>query len=217
MLTGFLIALFLAEVTLLVLQSRRRNLRLRRAERRALTRVPGTPIAGVKDGEMVRIRGRVVARDELRRSPVSQRPCIGYRLIVESRDSISMGWQSVVEEEALDALVIADDTAQAVLHAPFDIKLAPHRETSLQIVTPALASLLAERGVPADEVFVTDRQFRYVEIVLAPGQEVAAFGRATVEIDSAGRAPSFRHPPTLCHLRGGEERVVLFVEADLAA
>jgi hypothetical protein len=63
--------------------------------------------------------------------------------------------------------------------------------------------------VPASEVFVPGRRFRYVETILPEGEEIIAVGRATIEIDPAGRAPSHRDPPVMCHLRGEDDVVII--------
>ena len=53
-------------------------------------------------------------------------------------------------------------------------------------------------------------QLAYVEIVLQPGDEIMVVGRATVEyFHPAGRAPSHREPPVICHLKGADEPVVI--------
>ena len=74
--TELLIALSLSFVAagayVRLLKSRRRKI-----ARRAVWRVPQTAIAGVEDGQMVRITGRAVAQAPLRLSPISRRGCIG--------------------------------------------------------------------------------------------------------------------------------------------
>jgi hypothetical protein len=187
--------------------------RRRRAPRRALLQIPATPIAGVKDGEMVRIAGRAVARGPLLTSPLSQRRCIGFRLTVDSSRGGNEPWQRVVDHEALDAFLLADETGEAVLHGPFEIELDPYDAGSDP--PPALLALLEKEGLPVSGVYV-DRQFRYIEIVLLPGDEITAFGRATVEIDAAGHAASHRHPPIMCHLKGRDEAVIIADADDLA-
>ena len=52
-------------------------------------------------------------------------------------------------------------------------------------------------------------RFRYVETILVPGDEISATGRATLEIDAAGRSPSPRQPPLLCHFKGREDTLVI--------
>ena len=188
----------------------------RKAATRALEGVPETPIGAIKDGGKVRIKGRTASRAPLRTSPVSQRPCIGFRLTVDYCDGDFGLWQQVVEAEAFDTFLLADGTGEAVVHTPFEIRLRPHRENFVDSASPALASVLGKEGVPAHEVFVPGRRFRYVETILPEGEEIIAVGHATIEIDAAGRAPSHRDPPVMCHLRA-EEDLVIITNPDEAA
>ena len=188
-------------------------LRQRKPPRRALLRVPATQIAGVKDGAMVRIAGRAVERGPLRTSPISQRRCIGFRLVVDRHDG--QVWQRVVDLEQLDTFLLSDDTGDAVLHGPFEINVDPYDARSADL-PPELFAVLEKEGVPVKGPFGTERQFHYAETVLMPGDEITAFGRATVEIDAAGHAPSPRHPPVMCHLWGRDEAVIIADADDLA-
>ncbi|HXU03974.1 MAG TPA: hypothetical protein VN903_23590 [Polyangia bacterium] len=183
--------------------------RRRRAARRELLRVAEVPIAAIKDGDIVRIKGRAAARESLRTSPVSRRPCIAYRLTVYYRDGINQAWRQVVEDDGFSSFTVADDSGQASVDPSFEIRLDPYRESSVPAASPMLASLLATGGVTASEVFGAKRQFRYVEIILRPGDKIIAVGRATIEIDRAWRAASHREPPVMCHLTGAEEPVVI--------
>ncbi len=188
----------------------------KQASRRALLGLPETPIGAVKDGEKVRIKGRAGARGALQTSPASGRRCVGYRLIVEAHDGGMSGWQKIAEDDAFYALLLSDDTGEAVLHPPFDIQLEPYRETFVNAAPLALASLLVRKGVWSSDVFGTKRPFRYVETILMPGDEIIAVGHATIEIDPAGRSPSPRDPPMMCHLNGLHEPVVLAEAEELA-
>ena len=55
---------------------------------------------------------------------------------------------------------------------------------------------------------LADREIRYQEALLRPSNRVGVFGRATMEIDPAGRA-SFRDPPMLNHMTGSEDDPVI--------
>lgn len=177
--------------------------RRRRAARRALLQLPETQVAAVKDGEKVRIKGRAAAREPLRTSPVSQRRCIGYRLTVD------VEWHTLLDDNQMPSFVLADDTGEAVIHPPLEIDLAPFRESQVLAASPALASRLGTVGVTASDLFGKRRAFRYVETILMPGDELIAIGRGTIEVDQAGRAPSHREPPVMCHLRGADGPVVI--------
>jgi hypothetical protein len=184
--------------------------RRRQAAREELMRVPERPVAAIKDGETVRIRGRAAAREALRTSPVSGRRCVGYRLTVEYRDADRIdGWRHAVEQDAFPPFLLVDDTGEAVVHPPCDVRLNPYRETFVEVASSDLARLLAKGGVETRDEHGRTRSFRYVETILMPGTEIIAVGRAAIEIDQAGRAPSHREPPVLCHLRGADGPVII--------
>jgi len=181
----------------------------RRAQRGPLFGVPVTPIAAIADGADVRIQGRAVARAPLRTSPISRRDCIGFRLIIDSDGGGGDAWHRVVEQEEFDSFVVRDETGEAVLHGPFEIKLDPYDSRSENNLPPELPAFLESEGVPVNGSFGIACRFRYVETVLLPGDAVSAFGRATLEIDAAGRSRSPREPPLLCHFKGREDAVVI--------
>ena len=58
-------------------------------------------------------------------------------------------------------------------------------------------------------MFGVPDQLRYVETILQSGDTIIAVGRATIEVDPAGRAPAPREPPIICHLKGADEPVVI--------
>jgi hypothetical protein len=179
----------------------------RRARRRKLMRIPETAIAAVKHGDMVRLKGRAVACAPLLTSPLSQRPCIGFRLLVD----VTRG-EVIADRMEFASFVLADDTGEALMHAPFRVDLEPHDTRYL------LSNQLRSRGVPAAlndlvkqsgtkvTTFGMPDQILYVETLLEPGDEIIAYGRATIEppTDASARAPSDRGPRVRCHLSGTE-------------
>lgn len=206
------VALIAASVLPLVIMalSRAGDRRRRQAAREELMRVPERHIAAIQDGETVRVRGRAAPREALRTSPLSGRRCVGYRLTVEYRDADRIdGWRHGVEQDVFPPFLVADDTGEAVIHGPLEIRLHPYREASVQAASSELASLLVKGGVQMRDEHGRTRNFRYVETILMPGTEIIAVGRAAIEIDQAGRAPSHREPPVLCHLRGADRPVVI--------
>jgi hypothetical protein len=176
--------------------------------RRELMRVPQTPIAQVKEGEKVRIRGRAVARGPLRTSPVSQRTCICFRLTIDSGRG---EWHRVFEQDEFDSFMITDDSGTAVLHAPFQLELSPYDARSE--IVPQVVFDIAKLSGANITMFGSPDDLRYVETVLRPGDEIIAVGRATLEVDPAGDRPTPRDQPIVCHLNG-TELVVAIADAD---
>ena len=103
--------------------------------------------------------------------------------------------------------MLTDGTGEAVLQAPFRLELDPYDARSENV--PQSVFELAKQTGANLTMFGMPDQLAYVEIVLQPGDEIMAVGRATVEIDPAGRAPSHREPPVICHLKGADEPVVI--------
>jgi hypothetical protein len=167
--------------------------------------MPGRTIAVVKNGEKVRLEGRAVALGRLRTSPISQRPCIGFRLVIDSRHG--GGWHRVVDQEEFDSFILSDNTGEAVLHPPFRVEIDP-LEAGSEIVPQAVFDILEREGANITMFGVQD-VLRYAETVLVPGDEIIAVGRAWIEIDPAGHSPSVRDLPIRCHLRSSEELVVI--------
>jgi len=190
--------------------------RRRKAARRAVWGIPATAIVAVKDGETVRITGRAVARAPLRTSPISRRGCIGFCLTVDRHQSGSESWQRVVDKEEFDSFSLVDETGAAMLHAPFEMKLDPY-DARAENLPPALFEVLEREGVAIKSMFGSEHEFRYVETILVPGEEITAVGRATIEIDPAGRSPSHREPPAMCHMKGLEEAVIIADAEELRA
>jgi hypothetical protein len=204
-----LVGVVVAVVAAAVAWDRREGLeglkRSRDAARDALMRVPGIAIAAVKDGAMVRLTGRAVAHGPLRTSPISQRRCIGFRLAADSRHRGD--WNRVLDQEEFDSFVLSDGTGEAVLQPPFKLELAP-LGAGTEVVPEALIDLLKREGANIT-MFGAPDLLRYFEVLLVPGDEIIAVGRASIEIDPAGRAPTSRAQPVRCYLRGGDEPVVI--------
>ena len=173
--------------------------------RRELMRMPATPIGAVKNGDRVRIQGQVLARAPLRTSPVSELPCVGFRLTIDAGQQSPS--QRVLEQEEFDAIVIADGTGEAILHPPFNLELDPYDARSENV--PPLVLDLAKQAGASIAMFGVIGQVAYVETVLKPGDTIMAIGRATVEVDPAGRAPTHREPPMICRLEGADEPVLI--------
>jgi hypothetical protein len=108
-----------------------------------------------------------------------------HRLVVDRRSpSVSSEtWQRVVDREEFDSFLLADATGTAMLHAPFEMKLDPY-DARGQDLPPAFFEVLEREGVALRSPFGSLHNFRYVETIVLPGDEITAVGRATIEIRS---------------------------------
>lgn len=175
----------------------------RSAARRELMQLPETPIAAVNNGDRVRITGRALAQDPLRKSPVSQRDCICFRLIIDARHGGD--FHRVLDHDEFDSFVITDGTGEAVLQAPFRLLLDPYDARSENV--PQAVFDLAKQAGANITMFGLPDQLRYVETILQPGDRIIAVGRATVDGDPAASAP--RQVRARCNLTGDDEPVAI--------
>lgn len=156
--------------------------------RRALRAARRVPIAEVREGEVVRVTGRVRGVSELLRAPLSGRPCVFFEVTVEEyRSSGKSGrWVRILrEQEAMDFLV-EDGTGKALVRADGMRVLAQrdHEQSSgtFNDATPELEAFLARHGEKSTG-WIFNRRLRYREGIFEPGETVTVLGEAHWEQD----------------------------------
>ena len=83
-----------------------------------------TAIAALKLDQPAKITGVVSPRAELLTSPISGHPCIGFKVVIEERDSGGT-WRTVFKTAACAAFTVTDETGTAVVEGPVVIGLDP--------------------------------------------------------------------------------------------
>jgi hypothetical protein len=181
----------------------------RKRARRVLARVSDTPIRELADGDWARVTGRVAALDALAPSPITQRPCIGFRLVVETavRNDPSNGFTPLLTRESCQPFSISDDTGTAIVEGPFLMGLDVD-DSSWTDLPPTLFKLLEEVGAPPG---VT--HFRFRECWLLPGDRVTVAGAVSVGVHPAGEPRGFREPPVMRRIVGTDRAPVLLRDA----
>jgi hypothetical protein len=177
-----------------------------RRARREIMPAANTPIAGVKQGERVKVTGTVAALAPLLTSPVGERDCIGFRLDVERVDG---AFPTVFERQACGAFSIADDTGEINVDGPFLLGLPA--TGNLSTMRPRLLELLAAAGAPRLEL-PSYRGFAFREARLMPGDRVSVVGRAFLEPDPAAPAAGFRSPSLALRVSGSVSEPVVIVD-----
>jgi hypothetical protein len=147
------------------------------------------PIAHAPAGEVVRIVGRIAARRELLRAPLSGRPCVAWRLVIELFGSAS--WRPCASDDGSSDFEIVDDSGVALVEtARFEASIeGDHRveTSSFEPATPELFALLEKHGLSGPDRFGVPRSYRFVEGVLEVGDTIAVFGRARWDRDPDAR------------------------------
>lgn len=185
-------------------------------------RVLGTRAARfgeVPNGTRVRIYGIAGEAAGLLASPIMERACVAYRLVVEEP-----GWHTVLDQAAGVPFVVQDGDVSVGVRGPFRVYLQVdfewdfdndvqrriarllhlHDEGALQRPSPP-SSRPARRSSPmTDEIYC--QNYRYFEALVRPGDRVTVEGFASVTVDPAGTRDGLRAPPLLYTLSGTPER-----------
>ncbi len=181
--------------------------------RRAIAARETTAIAALREGEVAKVRGVVVAREPLLTSPSSGRACIGYRVIIDdtSHDP-SFEWIPLVSREAWCSFLVEDETGSVIVQGPLDVAVDPSDFASNMNIPPSVYALLKEDDVRMKDLW-GPRTFWFRETLLKVGDRVIVVGRPSLAIDPAGRA-SFRDPPRLHVMKGTLDQPVAVIDDD---
>src|SRR5262245_24770058 len=188
-------------------QSRWALLREKTTAIAALEGIKTTSIATLQPDERAKVAGVVAARDYLLKSPISGDAWIGFRVIVETNLGI------LAKREACGAFTLTDGTGTAGIDGPFQIALDPDDAAWANLPPAVFALLQEEMGRDAWAVISSEREVRFQEALLKPGDRIAVLGRATMEIDPAGHG-SYREAPMLIHFRGTDDQPVVIVDVE---
>lgn len=160
---------------------------------RAIASIARKKISDVKDGETVRVVGKLVLHGEPLLAPVSARPCAFYEARVEEkeRDHDRTRWRTIVEEIRGSDFLLDDGSGLArITLARADVVVvhdSRHMEGMLtDKPVPEVEKFLARHGEKA-AVDGKMRDLHYVEGVLEAPEEVAAAGTARWETDADGK------------------------------
>jgi hypothetical protein len=185
-----------------------RDFRLRRLFRD----VPLTSLAQAKEGELVKVSGRVRALGPLVEAPVTQRPCAGFSLNIgglgtEDGPDASPGLSYLRVERAI-ALALEDGAEVAMLHLDSPVLWLTHpsgETTHLNDPHPTVAALLDEHGVKWRSKF-SHKPIVWQETLLQPGDRVTVLGRVRREPGLVGGSGGgYRESPTQLALVGSAE------------
>jgi len=183
---------------------------------RVLRRTRKVRIADAKDGEVVRIVGRLRPRGELLEAPFSRRRCAVYETVVEKWARRGFGqrrWHTIASASAGCDFVVEDDSGYAIVETgklEAAVVLDHHQFSALfHGMTPELEAFIQRHMVPTRRYdfrewrsamrpvvdwFGVDVPLRCREGVLEPGEQIAVCGRARWENDpeEGGLVPSDR-------------------------
>ena len=190
----------------------------RARHRRAIKRAPLVSLGDVMEGASVRVTGTVVAAsDELKEAPLSGRPCVLYDVEVDQRrnQGRNSAWVPVIrEKDFVASFWLEDDSGRALVQFDWpEVVLtrdANFRSGILKEPKPRLREYLSSHGESAQGI-VFNKDLRYREGALEPGEQVTVLGVAHLEPDPdpAATADGYRGRAMRLVLRSPEDGEML--------
>ncbi|MCY0993774.1 GIDE domain-containing protein [Nannocystis sp. ILAH1] len=158
--------------------------------RRSLKKRPVTPIRGLREGELVRVRGRVLAGERVLEAPLSHRPSVYYLATVDQETGRNH-WREVAREERFVEFAIDDGTGriQVIMSVPRVAVVSDHhtRSGSFDDASEVEEAFLRRHGLKSTNLIGLNIAIRYDEGTIEPGEEVTAFGLVRAEIRDGQR------------------------------
>jgi hypothetical protein len=190
----------------------------KRRARRALTRVQDSRLADLRDGDRARVIGIARATDQqMTTSPIGQRSCIGFHVVVEEKNAGHAGanWHTLLVRSHCLPFGLVDGDSEAVVEGPFDLGLDPDDRGDVWAnLPPTLFAMLEEARIPLTGHFGRDKEFRFREALLRAGDRVSVLGRVSVEPSPGGHRENPRGTPLQCRVSGSEAQPVVVGDDD---
>jgi hypothetical protein len=181
--------------------------------KRLLRRLKPTPIRDVVDGRVVKVVGELVYAGRSLPSPLSQRICAYYSIVVEEyrgRGTRGAHWREIIREEKGIDFYLRDESGVALVRVTSDGKYFPalvqdHRARTSPILSndPDLGRFLGERGIATEGTFFR-KNLRAHEGILEAGERVAVGGIARWIADPAAAGGNYRETPKRLVLESSE-------------
>ena len=165
-------------------------------DHQTIGRIQALPLTAIDEAGAgnLRIRGKVHIADDgaVLTSPVSRRPCVAWRVVVEQQSMYRgrVRWLTVVEETRAVPFLIKDGTGVARIDPYGCLELARWNDTweerQLYIDLPEALRTFIEghRVSPFEGTIKLDRNFRFFEELLEAGEIVSVVG--TGQINDGG-------------------------------
>ena len=154
--------------------------------REAVIELSGPRLGEIASGTPVRITGIARPPDGGTQliSPVEQRACIGYRLVVEEP-----GWSRVVDRGACAPFLLNSDGVDLLVRGPFSVRLsAPYKMDFGEDIQQRLTRAVDGQGSG-------NENYRYFEAHVLSGMTIVVEGVASVEVDPGGDRATLRDAP----------------------
>lgn len=184
--------------------------------KRAIAETRPVLISAVEDGDYARIEGKAEAVGTLFRSPLSGRPCISYRIVVEEKKyggyKSRNSWKTIFDEEKSGAFILRDASGAAYVNiaGPDRVHWEKDRDYQSSLFKNAgqkLEKFLAERHQQSRDSFGVNRNLRCKEGILEPGEVVAVLGYGSWRQEELPE--DIRTAEKMLRIEKGKERVYI--------
>lgn len=213
-----LAALILGSIALRAAFTRERRIK------RLLKRMRPTPVRDARDGKALKIVGELIYAGGSLSSPLSQRRCAYYSIVVEEyrgRGTRGGHWREILREERGVEFYVRDQSGVALVRVGGDGKELPAlvrdkkaRTSPILSNDPDLERFLNERGKSIEGAFFR-KNLRAYEGVLEAGERVAVGGLARWMPDPDAVGGNYRETPTRLVLEASQS-LPLFLSDDPA-
>lgn len=177
--------------------------RTRRQLRQQLESTGLLPLSACHDGPL-QAQGTVQAIATLQ-APLSGRPVVGYRLVIEQVERTEIEWTTLVDTQRFNPFRLVDESDAALVDPSCaQLFLRPRRtliDDVLKLQTPVLAGLLQREGI-SSTTLVAARALRATEYTLAAGDPLFLHGLGQRHFDPTVEPQNYRAAPTTLHVRG---------------
>lgn len=140
-------------------------------------------ISEFKDGDVARIVGKVEIINTPLLSPLTNRKCSYFHVLVEQEVSSgkSTKWETIIEEKQSNEFIITKDDNYAFINdsniKSYVVDDATYKSGFLNDPTEHLENYLSGKGYKSENFFGFNKTLRYKEGVLEEGEEIAVLGR----------------------------------------
>jgi len=158
-------------------------------------------LSSIPNGTRVRLYATARAAHQVLRSPVTEQPCLAYRLVIERP-----GWHKVLDRSDCTPFLAQDGEIVISVTGPFEVVLNAAYQWEFGLDVKRRLDALLPRAPWKD--------YRYFEALIRAGDRVCVEGFASVTVDPAGERVALREPPLLYAVTGTPEwpAVVSFPE-----
>jgi hypothetical protein len=184
----------------------------RRRARRLLARAEQKPLGAVVDGDRVRVLGVVHRADGSMHAPLSGRPCLAFRAVVE--EWTDDGGSEIFRLEHALPFVLVADGIEARVDGPILLGLEIDFRDGEGECSQAVLDALSTYGVPTTDPRGRRKRLRCHEAILEAGDPIWVLGRARVAVDRRGRSETLRGPPVLRVFQGTKRAPVVVADED---